>query len=88
MFESSRSNDKNAAHMGSGLIYETRPANPFAAVIQERVQAAFDDLKAKMAEQTGMKTLLDVEILVCWCFGESRCPTRQPSLKGRAFLDF
>ena len=38
---------------GSGLIYETKPANPFAATIQARIKAQFDKLSSEMIKRSG-----------------------------------
>ena len=46
----------------SGLIYETRPDNPIAAGIQQRVQEAVDGLRKDLAEKNAL-SLRDAEIL-------------------------
>jgi hypothetical protein len=75
--------------LDSGLIYETKPTSAFAAQIQARVQTAFDDLRARMAEQTGMKALRDAEflgVLVFLARVAVQHNNRRP--RGRSFLDF
>ena len=80
---------KTLRTLDTGLLYETRPANHFAAAIQTRVQVAFEDVKARMAEQTGLTTLRDAEFLGVLVFlvrVAAQHDNRRP--RGRAFLDF
>jgi hypothetical protein len=73
----------------SGLIYETRPQNPYAASIQEALKESIADLSKKLAEKSGMHTLRDADLLGTLVFlqrlqiqhhnGRPRC---------RAFVDF
>lgn len=75
--------------LDSGLIYETRPANPYAAAIQQRLQTAFDDIRKKMAEQAAMKAVRDNEILGCLVFlARIALQHDNKRRRGRAFLDF
>jgi len=46
----------------SGLYYETKPANPLAAAIHEKVQQAVEVLRKELAEK-GAPALRDAEIL-------------------------
>ncbi len=75
--------------LDSGLIYETRPASVFAAAIKERVQTAFDDLRARMAQQAGFEGLRDAEFLGVLVF-LARVADQQDNRRrrGRAFVDF
>jgi len=50
----------------SGLIYETRPGNPYAAEIQEALKQAIDELGKQLAETSGMQTLRDADVLARW----------------------
>jgi len=47
----------------SGLYYETRPANPLAAVIQQRLQAELQDFRRRLAQRLGVTTVRDADIL-------------------------
>lgn len=80
---------KTLRTLNSGLIYETRPANPIAATVQERVQLAFEDVKARMAEEAGRTIPRDAEfigVLVFLARVAAQHDNRRP--RGRAFLDF
>src|SRR5689334_20598294 len=46
----------------SGLVYESRPANPMAANIYARVQDAVEDLRRRVQEHTGMNSIRDVDV--------------------------
>ena len=75
--------------LDTGLIYETKPTNTFAAQIQGRVQSAFDELRGRMAEQAGMQAIRDAEFLGGLVFlirVAVQNDNQRP--KGRAFLDF
>lgn len=47
----------------SGLIYESRPQNPYAASIQEALQESVEELRKRLSQETGMHSLRDSEIL-------------------------
>jgi len=47
----------------SGLIYESRPQNPYAASIQEALRASIEELHKRLAQETGMHSLRDSEVL-------------------------
>lgn len=47
----------------SGLIYESRPQNPYAAAIVEALHASIKDLGERIAKETGMHSLRDTEVL-------------------------
>lgn len=47
----------------SGLIYETRPQNPYAAAIQDGLRRSIEELHKRIAEQHGMQTLRDADVL-------------------------
>ena len=72
----------------SGLIYETRPDNPIAAGIQQRVQEAVDGLRKDLAEKNAL-SLRDAEILGTLVFlqrVELHESNGRP--RGRAFIDY
>ena len=73
----------------SGLIYETRPPNPYAASIQDDLKRAIDELNDKMTESAGMHTLRDAEVLGTLVFLERLgLHHRNGRPRGRAFYDF
>lgn len=73
----------------SGLIYETRPPNPYAAAIQDALKLAIEELSKKLAETSGMHTLRDSEVLGTLVFLERLgLHHRNGRPRGRAFFDF
>jgi hypothetical protein len=66
----------------SGLIYETRPQNPYAAGIQERLIKSIEELGKSM-------TLRDVDVLATLVFLQRiEIQHNNGRLRGRAFFDF
>ena len=47
----------------SGLIYTSRPNNPLAGAIQQRVQADIEEFRKQMTEQTGVTSFRDKDVL-------------------------
>lgn len=73
----------------SGLIYETRPQNPYAAAIQTALKNSVDDLRKRLTEESGMQTLRDAEILGTLVFLERlELQYDNGRRRGRAFFDF
>jgi hypothetical protein len=73
----------------SGLIYETKPQNPFAAGMQEGVQANIEKLREALAKETGMHTVRDSEILGVLVFLQRmELQINNGRRRGRAFLSF
>lgn len=73
----------------TGLVYETRPANPMAAHVYARVQEAVEDLRRRVQESTGMNTIRDVDILGMIVFlHRMELQHNNGRQKGRAFIDF
>jgi archaellum component FlaC len=73
----------------SGLIYETRPQNPYAAAIQEALKQSVEELRKRVAEESGMHTVRDADILGTLVFLqrlELQYANARP--RGRAFFDF
>ncbi|MCC6536683.1 MAG: hypothetical protein IT162_03975 [Bryobacterales bacterium] len=71
---------------GSGLIYDARPANPFAAQIQEKVKLRIAELNARVAERGGT-TLRDKDILGVLVFiARVASGVNNGRRKGRAFV--
>ena len=73
----------------SGLIYESRPDNPYAADIQEALKQAIDELRKKLAETSGMQTLRDTDVLGTLVFLQRlELQHNNGRRRGRAFYDF
>jgi hypothetical protein len=73
----------------SGLIYESRPQNPFAAGIQERLTQSIEELRKAMAEDAGMETLRDTDVLATLVFLQRlEIQHNNGRRRGRAFFDF
>lgn len=73
----------------SGLIYETRPQNPYAAALQVALQQSIEELRKRMTEETGMNSLRDADVLGALVFLQ-RMEFRNNNgrKRGRAFSDF
>jgi hypothetical protein len=75
--------------LGSGLIYETRPANLVAAGLQQRLRAELDQLRAQMKERLGLETTRDADILgVVVMLQRMEFARHNGRPRGRAFIDF
>lgn len=73
----------------SGLIYESRPQNPYAAGIQERLTQAIEELRKSMAEEAGIETLRDRDVLATLVFLQRlEIQHNNGRTRGRAFFDF
>lgn len=73
----------------SGLIYETRPANPYAAAIQRELQGAVEEMRRGLAEQQGMHTLRDATVLGVLVFLQRlEMQYNNGRRRGKAFRDF
>jgi len=73
----------------SGLIYESRPQNPYAAGIRERLTKAIEELRTHMAEEAGMQTLHDTDVLATLVFLQRlEIQHNNGRTRGRAFFDF
>lgn len=73
----------------SGLIYESRPTNPFAAEVQEGLKKGIEELKKMVAEESGVQSLRDSEILGCLVLLERlELEYNNGRRRSRAFLDF
>ena len=73
----------------SGLIYESRLQNPYAASLQEALKQSVADLSKRLEDQTGMHTLRDADVLGALVFLQ-RMELQQSNgrRRGRAFYDF
>jgi len=73
----------------SGLIYETKPQNPYAASIQGTLGQSIEELRAELAKESGMHTLRDAEILGALVFLQRlEMQHNNGRKRGRAFSDF
>jgi hypothetical protein len=73
----------------SGLIYETRPQNPYAAAIQRSLREAIEDFRKRMVEELGLHTLRDADILGTLVFMQRlELQHNNGRRRGRAFFDF
>jgi hypothetical protein len=73
----------------SGLIYETRPSNPYAATIQERIQEAIQEYRQQVQQATGLHSVRDAQILGLLVFLQRmEIQHNNGRRRGRAFLSF
>jgi hypothetical protein len=73
----------------SALIYETRPANPYAVAIQQALQSAADEFRKEAAEQRGMHTVRDADVLGVLVFLQRlEMQYNNGRRRGKAFRDF
>ena len=56
--------------LDSGLIYETRPQNTVAAAVQARFQGLLEEWRKSAAEQTGVHSVRDKDVLGSLVFWE------------------
>jgi hypothetical protein len=72
----------------SGLYYETKPDNPVAAAIQQKIQEAVELLRKELAEKSA-PALRDVETLGTLVFLQHLALTRNNGRpRGRAFISY
>jgi len=73
----------------SGLIYEARTPNPYAAELQDELKRTIDELRKMIEEKQGTKPLRDAEVLGCLVFLERLILSQNNGRRrGRAFVDF
>ena len=75
--------------MQTGLLYGTRAPNPYAAAIQQKLREAVEQFSKEVAEQRGMVTVRDADVLGVLVFLQ-RLEMRYNNgrRRGRAFRDF
>ncbi len=80
---------KTQKTLDSGLIYESRPDNPYAARIQQRVHRGIEEFREEVAKETGSHSIRDSHVLGTLVFLQ-RLELQQNNgrRRGRAFLDF
>ncbi len=75
--------------LDSGLVYETRPSNPYAAEIQERFQKRLDGFREKIAEDTGVHSIRNSDLLGILVFLQRlEIQHNNGRRRGRAYIDF
>jgi hypothetical protein len=75
--------------MQSGLVYESRPANPMAGHVYGRIQESVENLRRKLQESTGMSSIRDKDVLGILVFlHRMELQHNNGREKGRAFIDF
>ena len=73
----------------SGLIYETRPNNPYAAAIQQRLRDWIEEYRDALAEETGVHSVGEHDVLLALVFlRRIEFLENNGRRRGRAFLDF
>ncbi len=73
----------------SGIIYESRSSNPYAAAVQEHLRGALEEFLRQMAQQTGMNTIRDKDVLGVLVFLQRvELHENNGRPRSRAFLDF
>jgi hypothetical protein len=73
----------------SGLIYETRPQNPYAAEIQEALKLSIEELGKRMQEKSGMYQLRDADVMGVLVFLQRLALQHNNGRpRGRSFLHF
>jgi hypothetical protein len=73
----------------SGLIYETRPQNRYAADIQDDLKAMIEELRKRVEEATGAQSVRDADLLGTLVFLQRlglQYDNGRP--RGRVFYDF
>jgi hypothetical protein len=71
----------------SGLVYETRPSNPLAANIYQRVQAQVDEGRKQIASKTGV-SVRDTEVMgVLLIMQRQEYRHNNGRKRGRAYID-
>lgn len=73
----------------SGIYYETRPANTFAAAIAAHIRKKIDDVREREVRERGVSSIRDSAILAVLAFLQRLEYTHNNGRKrSRAFLDF
>ncbi len=73
----------------SGLIYESRPDNPYAAKIQESLRNGIEELRKRVMEESGQALLKDTDLLGVLVFLQRlEIQHNNGRRRSRAFLDF
>ncbi len=75
--------------MASGLIYETRPPNPYAADLQEALKSTIEDLRKRIEEESPTHSVQDSDLLGTLIFLQRLALQYDNGRRrGRVFYDF
>ena len=73
----------------TGLIYQTRPQNPYAAEVQQKWNEAVENYRKAAHEATGMHTIRESDVLLTLIFLQRlEIQHNNGRKRGRAFLSF
>jgi hypothetical protein len=73
----------------SGVYYETRPANRYAAAVATHVKAAIEDIRKKELQERGLSGIRDATVLGVLVFlARLEYTNNNGRKRSRAFLDF
>jgi hypothetical protein len=74
--------------LGTGLIYESKPANPLAAALHELVQLRVSEFRQRAEQEMGVRRILDSHVLgVLIFFQRMEFQLNNGRRRGRSFLD-
>jgi len=75
--------------MASGLIYETRPPNPYAVDLQEALKSTIEDLRKRIEEESPTHSVKDSDLMGTLIFLQ-RLGLQYDNgrRRGRVFYDF
>jgi len=72
----------------SGVVYESRPANPLAAAVFDAAQAAVPEFRKLEHQEFGMSRTRDTDVLGIWVFLQRLALSNDNGRRrGRTFLD-
>ena len=73
----------------SGLYYQTRPNNPLAGAVQQRMQDGLEQYRRELAERSGVNTVRDKDFLGVLAFLQRlELQHNNGRPRSRAYLDF
>ncbi len=73
----------------SGLYYQSRPENPIAGAVYDRMQSSVHEMRAALAKDTTARPTRDAEILGVFAFLQRlEIQHRNGRRLGRSFIDF
>jgi hypothetical protein len=74
--------------LDSGLVYETRPANPIAAAVQSHFEKEMAQVKETVFQKTGVHAIRDNDVLrLLVFFSRVEADRNNGRRRGRAFID-
>ncbi len=73
----------------SGLYYETRPANPVAGAIQQKIQGGIEEFRKAAAKETGVHAIRDRDVLGVLVFLQRlELQENNGRRRSRAYVDY